>query len=144
MSCPKQDMWLFVSHVLYPQNLQFNFNFSLPLCEVLFIWEPFLPSGVLVSEFWVILFTLVEELGRVPLSLNSLPRLFDCSITPQIFTALSSVKLSSLRISYWSFPVTVKTILSLNIRSFSRKLHVADFVFKSVRKLSNGSRYGMF
>ena len=57
---------------LYPQNLPLNFNFSLPLCEVLFIWEPFLPPGVLVSEVWVILFTLEEELGRVALSLNSL------------------------------------------------------------------------
>ena len=36
---------------LCPQNLQLNFNFPFPLCEVLFIWEPFLPWGVLVSEF---------------------------------------------------------------------------------------------
>ena len=43
-----------------------------------------------------------------------------------------------------SFPVTVKTILSLNIRSFSRRLHAAAVVFSSVRNLSNGSWYGMF
>ena len=82
---------------LYPQNLQLNFNFSLPSCEVLFIWEPFLRPGVLVLEFLVILFTLVKELGRVALSLNSLTCLFDCSKALQIFTALESVKLSSLR-----------------------------------------------
>ena len=104
----------------------------------------YLPPGVLVSEFWVILFTLVEELGGVALSLNSLTCLFDCSKALQIFTALSGVKLSSLRSNSWSFPVSVKTLLSLNIRSFFRKLHAAALVFSSVRNLSNSSWYGMF
>ena len=72
----------------------------------------------LISEFWVILFKFVEELVRLALSLNSLTCLFDCSKALQILIALSSVKLSSLRSNSWSFPVTVKTILSLNIRSF--------------------------
>ena len=140
MSYLKQEICLCFSW-LYPQNLQLNFNFSFPLCEVLFIWQPFLPPVVLVSEFWVILLTLVQELGWVALSLNSLTCLFDRSKALHIFTALSSVKLSSLRSNSWSFPVTVKTILSLNIRSFSRKLHAAALVFSSVRNLSNGSWY---
>ena len=143
MSYLKQEICLCFSW-LYPQNLQLNFNFSFPLCEVLFIWQPFLPPVVLVSEFWVILLTLVQELGWVALSLNSLTCLFDRSKALHIFTALSSVKLSSLRSNSWSFPVTVKTILSLNIRSFSRKLHAAALIFNSVRNLSNGSWYGMF
>ena len=98
----------------------------------------------LISEFWVILFKFVEELVRLALSLNSLTCLFDCSKALQILIALSSVKLSSLRSNSWSFPITVKTILSLNIRSFfSRKLHAAAIVFSSVRNLPNGSWYGM-
>ena len=90
-----------------------------------FVWifvhlRTFLATGrfSLISEFWVILFKFVEELVRVALSQNSLTRLFDCSKTLQILIALSSVKLSSLRSNSWSFPVTVKTTLSLNIRFF--------------------------
>ena len=102
------------------------------------------PCARRVSELWVILFKFVEELVRVALSLNSLTCLFDCSKALQILFALSSVKLSSLRSNSWNFPVTVKTIWSLNIRFFFfRKLHAAVLVFSSVRNLPNGSWYGM-
>ena len=41
---------------LYPKHLLLNFNFSLPLYEFWFTWGPCLPLGVLVSEFWVLVF----------------------------------------------------------------------------------------
>ena len=109
------------------------------LLGVLFGWGGFLLLGILVSQPWVTLFTLVDELERETLSVNSFTCLLDCSNALQIFTTLSTVRLSSLRRNSCRFSVTVKTILYLNIRSFTWKLQADAQVLSSVRSLSKGS-----
>ena len=72
-------------------------------------------------------FTFGEELGSLALSLNSLTCLFERSRSFYCF------------VNSCSFPVTVKTILSLNLGSFFWKLHATALVLSSLTNLSNGS-----